>query len=506
MRPPILRLWLAATRRPEGMLALLLLLLLVAGSPDAAARVGGGQSYGGGSSGGGYSGGSSSSSGGDLGLLIWLVFEYPTVGIPLILVVMGLVVWQNKVRHSQPSSYRPRYDPVPLARRPTWSPEVLQRADAHFSEPAFLDFAQLVFARIHQERPKGRLDKVAAYLSPAARAQLDARGDGLEEVKDVVFGVTRVESGRVAGPSMELVVRFEANLTEVRKGTSRQLLVTETWGFRKSSGALSPAPKALTVLACPSCGNPTETRTDGSCVHCDTPIGRGQLLWEVQYITLLSAGEVQPPPLSLLSGEEAGTHLPTVFQPDFGARIRSFQARHPEFDPAAFKRRVLDVFLALQTAWDAGKWEDARPYETDSLFQSHRYWMERYARFQLRNRLEKVEVLDIVPCKVGRDAFFDSITVRIRARMVDYTVDGNGKVVGGHRTRPRTFTEYWTFLRSSGASAATSAHGPRQCPSCGAPLDKVSQSGVCGYCGARITSGEHDWVLSAIEQDDAYRG
>jgi hypothetical protein len=31
-------------------------------------------------------------------------------------------------------------------------------------------------------------------------------------------------------------------------------------------------------------------------------------------------------------------------------------------------------------------------------------------------------------------------------------------------------------------------------------------AGVCEYCQGKVTSGEFDWVLSRIEQDEAYRG
>ena len=43
------------------------------------------------------------------------------------------------------------------------------------------------------------------------------------------------------------------------------------------------------------------------------------------------------------------------------------------------------------------------------------------------------------------------------------------------------------------------------CPNCGAPL-KVNNAGVCEFCGGKITSGEFDWVLSRIEQDESYAG
>ena len=60
------------------------------------------------------------------------------------------------------------------------------------------------------------------------------------------------------------------------------------------------------------------------------------------------------------------------------------------------------------------------------------------------------------------------------------------------------------FLRSAGAKSK--AADLDHCPSCGAALDRVSESGVCGYCEAKVTGGEFDWVLSTIDQDDSYRG
>ena len=63
-------------------------------------------------------------------------------------------------------------------------------------------------------------------------------------------------------------------------------------------------------------------------------------------------------------------------------------ARRPDLDLGAFKDRVSAIFHKLQEAWSEQRWELARPYETDALFQVHRFWMERYRRHGLVNRLE----------------------------------------------------------------------------------------------------------------------
>jgi hypothetical protein len=37
-------------------------------------------------------------------------------------------------------------------------------------------------------------------------------------------------------------------------------------------------------------------------------------------------------------------------------------------------------------------------------------------------------------------------------------------------------------------------------------LDKVNQAGICEYCGNKVVTGDFDWVLATIEQDEEYRG
>ena len=121
--------------------------------------------------------------------------------------------------------------------------------------------------------------------------------------------------------------------------------------------------------------------------------------------------------------------------------------------------------------------------------------------------MSDIKVTRVDVAKVQRDAWFEAITVRVFASMCDWTQQGaDGAVVGGSRTSPRIFSEYWTFVRTIGSTGEDKARALEQCPSCGAPLDQVSMAGTCGYCDSKITGGDFDWVLSRIEQDEAYRG
>jgi hypothetical protein len=105
---------------------------------------------------------------------------------------------------------------------------------------------------------------------------------------------------------------------------------------------------------------------------------------------------------------------------------------------------------------------------------------------------------------VTSDRWFDAVTVRVFAAGKDYTVrDQDGAVVGGDRNKEREYTEYWTLIRASGAKGP--ARTDAVCPSCGAPLD-INAAGQCGHCQVKLTSGQFDWVLSRIEQDEVYEG
>jgi hypothetical protein len=108
--------------------------------------------------------------------------------------------------------------------------------------------------------------------------------------------------------------------------------------------------------------------------------------------------------------------------------------------------------------------------------------------------------LRIDPVKIDSDAFYESITVRIWAEGRDCTADEDGRVVAGSKTQMRRWSEYWTFIRSRGVDAGTQA---RSCPNCGARV-AVGATGVCEFCGGKLTAGEFGWVLSRIEQDEAY--
>jgi predicted lipid-binding transport protein (Tim44 family) len=165
----------------------------------------------------------------------------------------------------------------------------------------------------------------------------------------------------------------------------------------------------------------------------------------------------------------------------------------------AFEDRARSIFTNLQHAWSKRDLLAMRPFETDALWQAHRFWVEEYLRQGLRNVVDDVKISKLELCRVQRDGAHVSVTCRIHASVVDRTINERTmEVVSGNPSRPRRFTEYWTFVKHADAPGGTDlAH----CPSCGAAIS-VSQAGSCEYCQTKVTLGRFDWVASRIEQDE----
>lgn len=373
--------------------------------------------------------------------------------------------------------------------------------DANFSLPVFREFAVLLYSQAIQER-MSNFSHSRPYLTDSAAQTLARRGKALS-VTDVVVGTCSLEAALVQGGNLQLRVRFESNYLENTGSDQQAFVAEERWTFSRKLGSLTQIPEGATKLACPGCGFSGDFPSSGECPQCNRTNQQGQLDWVVTNIQVLNL-ETFTPHQAEGGGVEAGTNLPTIVHPQLGVRRRELEARHPDFQLSEFEQKVREVFLAINQAWNDRDWAKARPYETDALFRTHRYWIEDYLRRGQINQLGQIQLSQVVLSNIVLDAFYESITVRLYASMTDCTVDAkSGKVLFGDSKRARSFTEYWTFIRRVGSKSTRGTTS--QCPSCGASLDRVNQAGICEYCDSLITKGDFGWVLSNIEQDEVYR-
>lgn len=475
----------------------------------AEARPGGGHSYSGGG-GHSYSGGSSSGSsdGGGLDILIYLLFRHPQIGIPV--TVIAVAIWVINQRSKRGLTDWDSGPSIHHGRAPSLEP--IRVLDPDFSVVLFEDFVYRLYAQAHGARgtPDG-LSALAPYLGERARGQLSAREPTGVPVTNVVIGAMRVTRVTVPeaihGPdgTVEYVrvgIDFETNMTVGGPGQQRTQFQVEHWELSRAATARTRPPGAARDFPCPNCGAPFVSGDASRCDYCGEVVDNGRFDWLVVHTAVTFARE--GPPTLTGTTPERGTDLPTYFHDALEQRWHELAADDPAVSQAALGARIQLIYDEMNQAWQKRDLTPVRGLVSDGMYDYLRYWILAYREQGLRNVLEDMRLGRWVMAKITRDRYFDAITVRIWGSGKDYTVrDTDRKVVGGSKHMSRAYSEYWTLIRSADSRGEASAD--KSCPKCGAALD-INMAGCCTHCNTHITSGEFDWVLSKIEQDDSYRG
>lgn len=481
------------------------ILIIVAACASAAwGRPGGGESF---SGGGGHSSGGSGGDGGGgfaFELIYWgfqLIFYYPAIGLPLVAAAVILVLWSAyKQRQNRDWDSGP---PVELRR--SADTDELRRLDPDFSQIVFEDFAFRLFSTAQRARASAdTLASVAPYVSEAARQSLAERSPVGERVVQVIVGALRIFRADVPqdaqGARVRIGVEFEANVATA----AHTYYSVETWLFGRDASRHSKPPGAARTFPCPNCGAPWQSTATGTqqCASCGQVVDNGRFDWVVEEISVASLNERAPTLTTEVA--ERGTDLPTYKAPDRDAQWDELVAQDPALSESTFEARLAMIYDRLNTAWAANKLTPVRGLVSDGLYDYLNYWVDAYKRQGLRNQLTDMKITAVEYAKVTRDRWYDAITIRIWGAGKDFVVKSEtGQIVRGSKRTDRRYSEYWTLIRSASRKGAPKAEPV--CGNCGAPL-AITMAGACEHCGVHLASGEFDWVVSKIEQDDTYRG
>lgn len=184
--------------------------------------------------------------------------------------------------------------------------------------------------------------------------------------------------------------------------------------------------------------------------------------------------------------------------------IAQINKRDEYFDSAQFKGRVSNMYVSLQEAWERKDWKIARPFETDQLFRAHANMLNEYINKKQTNVMDRINIQNVKI--VGYSEYPSSgialIKVEIKVNQVDFIRDDvSGRIIMGNPNRPIHCTYEWELTRKLGVKSNVSNSGIEStcCPSCGAPMS-IGAAGSCDYCGATVSTGEYDWVLSQIHK------
>jgi Tim44-like domain len=418
--------------------------------------------------------------------------------------------WDSRADRPPPSPPpRPR-DEGPQWRTPKDAFVLIRAADPEFSAVLFDDFVYGLYAAAHRARHDGgALALLAPYLAPAVREDLAARTPVGARVESVVVGAMRLLGSRLSRPNPangkhEVKIEIESNVTTAAAGPdapARACYVKEAWILSRGAQAHTRPWKGARTFGCPACGAPATEIGATGCRACGQAIDNGRFDWQVASVEVLDS-EPRPPALTG-AVEERGTDLPTAKSPSLDADWDALAAADPAVTHTVLAERVTGIFAALHAGWAAQDLRPVRPFASDALLQYLQYWVDAYRAQGLRNAVERARIVKLETAKVVRDLHYDAVTVRVFATGFEVTTDAAGDLVGGDRGRERPYSEYWTVIR--GAAVRGVRAKPGACPACGADLS-INMAGSCEFCGAHVTAGEFDWVLSRIEQDDSYSG
>lgn len=176
------------------------------------------------------------------------------------------------------------------------------------------------------------------------------------------------------------------------------------------------------------------------------------------------------------------------------------QAIDPAFSADKFIGFAREVFMTIQAAWTAKDWKPIRPFESETLFNTHKQQLDEYIRLGKTNVVEKIGIKHCSLHEFRVDGDKEVLVVWLNAVMRDYVIDdATRKVLESDPNRDWYMKYEMVFNRKAGVKTDPGRNGNSvtNCPNCGAPTE-ITSSGQCPYCGSVVTNGEHDWVLTDI--------
>ena len=180
--------------------------------------------------------------------------------------------------------------------------------------------------------------------------------------------------------------------------------------------------------------------------------------------------------------------------------IGSYSSVDPNFSEEAFKRRLSNIYVELQHAWQAKDLKPVRPFLTDVLFFQYDRQLNNYRDSGTTNVMEQIEVQEVFISGWKREGEEDVIIAELRAKLIDYVIDdATGQLVRGSRTAEKHMEYEYAMSRRAGVKTSGSGRMRTvKCPNCGFAV-VINQSAVCPYCDSRIRASAIDWTISGIK-------
>ncbi len=502
----------------------LLLITLSALAPDLLARAGGGEGFSSGSSGGGSGG----SGGGDDGAIIYLIYllirllivlcvEYPLFGIPLTLVIVGLVIYAfiQSQKHVQGNTLRKGLNAI-NANAHADAIQTLTQADPGFDPERFSDRVKSAFVKLQEGWSMQNVAAIRPFVSDGVLERFalqfqEQKDEGYRnQMSDISIAGAKLADASIGPVFQSATLMISAVAVDTRvdlktgkriSGDSSSQPFCEYWTFVRRPGAVKnfddPSKPGLMEGRCPNCGNPIVDDASApdagaayKCTACGSALLSGSHDWVLAEITqtnAISASATTPDPESIVQ----------------------YQAtKDPGFSTANLEDRASVIFWRWAKALRIGKPKPLQKVadenfcdEVAALVKKHSDPASDTRRFPGHCAVGSVQALGIIP---GEEFDRALVIVEWSGAMLATPIKPVAQpkppkpVPGGGLY----CTSLFTLSRKSGvttnpALGLSSAH----CPSCGGPeSDNTADS--CPFCGSILNDGSTGWVITHM--DDSF--
>ncbi len=164
-----------------------------------------------------------------------------------------------------------------------------------------------------------------------------------------------------------------------------------------------------------------------------------------------------------------------------------------DFNKQKFLDDAYQIYLDTQKAWSNFDTKSLRNLLTDELFNTYNMQLKALKAKKQKNIMSDfaLEKIDTTAINVSNDQV--TMKVVLEVSFFDYVVDISNNVLRGNKNHKVSVTYELTFV------STINKKDTKNCPSCGAPINKNSASDVCEYCNSTLVKNTYSWVLAKKE-------
>ena len=164
-----------------------------------------------------------------------------------------------------------------------------------------------------------------------------------------------------------------------------------------------------------------------------------------------------------------------------------------DFNKQKFLDDAYQIYLDTQKPWCNFDTKSLRNLLTDELFNTYNMQLKALKAKKQKNIMSDfaLEKIDTTAINVSNNQI--TMKVVLEVSFFDYVVDISNNVLRGNKNHKVSVTYELTFVSTINKKET------KNCPSCGAPINKNSASNVCEYCNSTLVKNTYSWVLAKKE-------